>query len=221
MVIESGGCFLVCGIVFLWVAYDKGRIKFGEILIKEKLTMDKEHDYKIPPQRIVLLNPFLIDPAWEERLKNEAWWYHENLASSATVMHEKEKEQFLRLHDILLQIGGYETCFPVVEEDMKKILSRGYYRKGTSKMMEGSPSRCHSNVCDLYVLNQRVADVTICTGYALSNDGLWRQHSWLLHRYKTRRQHRARVIETTTKRVAYFGFEMTEKEAEVFCDNNF
>jgi len=219
--LKPGGCCLISGIVFREAAYDRDRLKSGEILTKGKLAMKREHDYKIPAQRIILPNPFLKDPAWEAHLKKNAWWYHENLASPAIVMQEKEKEQFLRLHDILLQIGGYETCFPVVEEDMEKILSRGYYRKGTSKMMEGSPSRCHSNVCNLYVLNQRVADVTICTGYALSNDGLWRQHSWLLHRYKTRTQHRTRVIETTTKRVAYFGFEMTEKEAEVFCDNNF
>jgi hypothetical protein len=52
----------------------------------------------------------------------------------------------------------------------------------------------------------------ITTGWALSDDGLWRQHSWIL-RGKT-------VIETTETRVRYFGVTLTDAEAEQFWNDN-
>lgn len=57
---------------------------------------------------------------------------------------------------------------------------------------------CHENVAKMHRRNpQRFA---ICTGYALSNDSIWRPHSWVLDK-KNRR-----IIETTEKRVTYYGF---------------
>ena len=151
-------------------------------------------------------------------IHDNSWHFIEPFTSE---QDEKETiERFRPLHDLLLSIGGYQTVFPVIEEDMKAIMERGYYRKGTSKMMKGSPGQCHTNTCELYKENRRDKDVRICTGYALSEDGLWRQHSWLLHTYKTNTQTRTRVIETTAKRVAYFGFEMTPEEADEFCYHN-
>ena len=104
---------------------------------------------------------------------------------------------------------------------MAIILGRAYYRKGTSKMMVGRANKCHSNSANLWENNRHDHDVRICTGYALSKDGLWRQHTWLVHYYKTATQNRVRVIETTCKRVAYYGVELTEEEAEEFSRNNF
>ncbi|MDR0287131.1 MAG: hypothetical protein LBI03_05415 [Clostridiales bacterium] len=50
----------------------------------------------------------------------------------------------------------------------------------------------------------------------MSKDGLWRQHSWLIHRgYRS-----IEVIETTETRVAYFGFVMMYDEALEFCKSN-
>lgn len=137
--------------------------------------------------------------------------------------------EFLKLHGLLLSIGGYETCFPYVEEDMANILARGRYYGGFSKMMKGKPSRCHENACNLWTVNKDKHDVHIATGYALSADGMWRQHSWLVQRYQTATQHRTRIIETTEKRVAYFGYEMGNEfdpelgmsEAEEFCYWNY
>lgn len=183
-------------------------------------------NYNIPNVRIELSDPFIQDPEWKGWLKENSWWYHEYMDSLEVCrafhgrISEQEYQDFKRLHDILLSIGGYETCFPAIEEDMTKILERGYYRKGTSKLMRGQPSQCHANACNLWEQNQD-KDVVICTGYALSQDGMWRQHSWLLHRYQTKTQHREQVIETTVKRVAYFGFEMTREEAIEFCNCNY
>lgn len=42
----------------------------------------------------------------------------------------------------------------------------------------------------------------------------------IIHRYETAKQKRIRVIETTVKRVAYFGFELDDAEALQFVENN-
>ena len=170
------------------------------------------------------------DDDWYERSKS-IWWsscrIHSptlylaaNVGKKINLREITRWRDFLVLHTMLLNIGGVENCFPDIEEDMENILSRGQFWPGKSKMMVGQPSRCHANSANLWEQNQ-TKDVRICTGYALSPDGIWRQHSWLTHYYKTATQHRHRLIETTVKRLAYFGFEMTQEESRDFAHNNY
>jgi hypothetical protein len=112
----------------------------------------------------------------------------------------------------LLAIGGWAVCAPVIEPDKEKILERGRKFPGRSKMMRGEPCRCHSNSAACWEENRELC--RICTGYALSKDGVWRQHSWVYTSDGI-------VVETTEKRVQYFGFIMNEDECEDFCLNNF
>ena len=56
----------------------------------------------------------------------------------------------------------------------------------------------------------------IATGYALSADGCWRQHSWVVQPLTTK----YRIWETTEKRIAYFGFILNDEECEEFYYNN-
>lgn len=172
-----------------------------------------------------------IEPDHRQWLSAQVWWEHRNIQSPDRYLNEmanpaKNKiltehwEKFFELHQLLLSIGGHETCFPAIEEDMQAILERGRFYPGRSKMMVGLHNQCHGNVCNLWQANKRGFNVSIATGYALSPDGLWRQHSWLVHRYQTKTQSRLRIIETTVKRCAYFGFEMTDAEAEDFCCHN-
>lgn len=195
------------------------------------LTPEFRKAHRIPTFPVKAANIAVADPDWKDGLKMTKWWEAEKLETGSSLAEftagsnhnraEKEYREFRLLHKILLSIGGSETSFSCLEEDMKAILERGVFHNGTSKMMLGQPSRCHSNVCELWRLNNKTADVRICTGYALSADGMWRQHSWLAHYYETPKQFRMRIIETTAKRVAYYGFEMTQEEAEEFCYNNF
>ena len=112
----------------------------------------------------------------------------------------------LPLKKLLLDIGGWSVCIPHVESDFSKLITRGRRFPGKSKTMRGHDCQCHSNVANLYENNE---DFQICTGYALTRDGMWRQHSWgLFHNT---------VIETTVKRISYFGFILTEDEAGQFC----
>ena len=164
------------------------------------------------------------DPGWKDRMVNQ-WWLSANIEDPDKLAQMSKdtpemQNMFMRLHEILLRCGGVETCFTYFEPDLKSIIERGRFYKGTSFLLEGTPGCCHSNVATVWRENCAFRDLHITTGYALSEDGLWRQHSWLVHRYKTEKQHRTRIIETTTKRKAYFGFELTTEEAIVFCGLN-
>jgi len=139
-----------------------------------------------------------MDKEWKERLGKKV----EGMMS--------RYPELIPLRERLLSYGGEEVCISFYEEDLERILSRGVIRKGTSKLMRGEPSNCHSNSARLWKANQN--KVSIWTGYALSKDGVWRQHSWCVG---------DKLYETTEKRVAYYGFELTEEEAEDFYDENY
>ncbi len=161
---------------------------------------------------------FITTPLSEERkngLKN-THWYHENDATSEYLLHDaKNGHRLLELRNLLLSFGGEEVCLPVYEPDLVAILDRGQLWKGDRiTMMRGRPSQCHRNSAYCWDANKDKA--VLCTGYALSEDGLWRQHSWCIH-VKPRKN---RVVETTLERIAYFGFVMTEKEATEFYFDN-
>ena len=111
----------------------------------------------------------------------------------------------------LLAVAGQAVCLHQ-EEDLPQLLSRGeFYRGYNSRMMKGEAGRCHANSSRLWERNS--SKLRIVTGYALSRDGAWRQHTWCVDKDD-------KVIETTEKRVLYFGFPMTRAEAEEFADNN-
>ena len=135
------------------------------------------------------------------------WWHTDYKGTFSS--HQKG---CLKLIKKLLSLGGKQVCIPCIEEDLNDIYNRGFYQKGNKSILnKGRPSQCHRNSCILYENNK---NLSIVTGYALSDDGYWRQHSWCFDNEKQV------IIETTTKRIAYFGFTMTEEEAEQFCFDN-
>lgn len=150
-----------------------------------------------------------ISNEWKKNLE-EMWWYSKNIKN--TVADSPLKKKMFKLRDALLSFGGEEVCLPSLEEDIDNILNRGQAWMGDKvDMMRGQPSQCHSNSAACWQENK--SKTTIATGYALSEDGLWRQHSWVIH-LKPRQN---RVVETTKKRLIYYGFAMTEKECEDFA----
>ncbi len=66
---------------------------------------------------------------------------------------------------------------------------------------------CHQNVASLWKSPKR-GIIGVATGYALSEDGLWRQHSWGLLRDG--------VLETTERRDKYFGILLQGPGADHF-----
>lgn len=115
----------------------------------------------------------------------------------------------------LLQLGGNTVKLPDKEEDIQDILQYGQVWDNTPvHQMRGKDSQCHANSAELWYNNRNAEQfrVTICTGYALSADGIWRQHSWLIQ-MKPRSN---RIIETTEPRLQYYGFAMTYRQSEDF-----
>jgi hypothetical protein len=70
---------------------------------------------------------------------------------------------------------------------------------------------CHQNIAAIWKF-QRPRIVSIATGYALSEDGLWRQHSWGILREG--------LLETTAERRRYFGILLSGSEADHFAECN-
>ncbi|WP_415912245.1 hypothetical protein [Neptuniibacter sp. QD37_11] len=115
------------------------------------------------------------------------------------------------------------------EEDLDKILTRGFVIDGdNSGLMLGEPSQCHMNSANLWDANRD--KVRIATGYALSEDGQWCQHSWCvcpmyddvnIEDLDINSSEGWQAIETTEERLVYFGFVMTEEEAEAFLFSNY
>jgi hypothetical protein len=77
-------------------------------------------------------------------------------------------------------------------------------------MRRGRPSDCHGNVGRLWI--RRKGRIEIATGYALSDDGLWRSHSWGFEA--------DHVIETTEARELYFGILLAPARAARFAIAN-
>jgi hypothetical protein len=105
------------------------------------------------------------------------------------------KEAVLELHARLLSLGGWAVC--VRDVGLAPILlEKGSHFDGTgAEMRIGRPRDCHENSSELAKADP---SLTAHYGYALSADGMWREHSWCLRTD-------GRIVETTTARVAYYG----------------
>lgn len=125
---------------------------------------------------------------------------------------------FDTLEKKLLSIGGTRVA-KQPEEDLDSMLSRGqvFFSKKV-KRVKMKPCRCHGNA-GVFWKNYSEANgfdnIKIVTGWCLSKDGIWRQHSFLYQPMDNV------IIETTEKRIVYFGFVLDLKESEVFHENNY
>lgn len=140
------------------------------------------------------------DTDWRERARKRN--------NTDDTVHPDPDAEKLKRH--LLAIGGWMVT-GLDDPDREAVMSRGQVWDGRNVYsMPGRPSSCHANTARLWEQNPKA--VKICTGYALSQDGVWRVHSWGLHK--------GRPVETTEKRIAYFGLVMTDTEARRFAANN-
>lgn len=150
-----------------------------------------------------------MSESWKEHLRADTTgaydWFEKPL----------KNPKLSELRDRLLAFCGDSVCLAFEEPDIDIILERGQFWFGhNAKRMEGRDCKCHSNACNLYRQNRETT--RICTGYALSKDGMWRQHSWLIFKKSRSNQ----IIETTEPRVLYYGVALTEEECSLFCREN-
>lgn len=170
---------------------------------------------------------FIYSEAKSQKIKDSIKWnqmgadWKADRKESSTLedmkkMYPSMDSHLFDLRQKLLAFAGEVVCFPPCEEDLDNILSYGqFWVGGNAKLMRGEPNRCHVNSANLWEQNKEAT--RICTGYALSEDGIWRQHSWLVW-------HKARsnqIVETTAKRIAYYGFVMPYDMCQQFADENY
>lgn len=116
--------------------------------------------------------------------------------------------RWCELEGRLLDQGGALGLPPAGgEEWLDELLARGVAFEQAGEVLEGEPSQSQRNVAGLW--RSGVSDA-IVTGYALGEDGVWRQHCW-------GQRVDGRVIETTNEKRAYFGVRLTERDADRFA----
>ena len=110
----------------------------------------------------------------------------------------------------LLAIGGTDVVPPGSADPLVDLLRTegGVVPAPDVVPRAGEPGDCHVNAVRLWRTGDAVA---IGTGYALSADGLWREHSWGVDAA-------GRIVETTAERVTYYGVTMTGERAQWFAD---
>lgn len=150
-----------------------------------------------------------MDKEWKKRV--EAMQLYNEDATAPWLTNEMKKT-LRALRDRILTFGGDEVLLNTRDEDAEKVLERGQFFYGSKYMKKGEDCRCHQNAAYLWDANRDRCQ--IATGYALSEDGLWRQHSWVVQPM-TRT---VKVWETTVERVAYFGVVLNDEECQEFFD---
>jgi hypothetical protein len=116
------------------------------------------------------------------------------------------------LRDLLLRTGGeFLVAPPKPDMDIPVLLEHGFVTSGAIKLNVMASGSCHRNIASVWK-NREFEIVGIATGYALSEDGLWRQHSWGILRDG--------LLETTKPRVKYFGIVLQGERADIFAKSN-
>lgn len=122
----------------------------------------------------------------------------------------KDKIWRNKLAKHLISLKGYRTIpkesaswidFPT--EMCKLIIKYGDLFKDKKIIMrKGNNCRCHENTIVLANKNKKLQAYF---GFGLSDDGMWRPHSWLI-------DNKENIIETTVERIAYYGIPLPREE---------
>jgi hypothetical protein len=125
----------------------------------------------------------------------------------------EQQPAILLLRDLLLKLDGTHLVAPTEPDpDVDNLLVNGSVIEGTVHLEEMAENSCHWNVATLW-LQKKENLVAVATGYALSADGLWRQHSWGMRNNA--------ILETTRTRTCYFGLLMEGADADAFAHRFF
>lgn len=158
-----------------------------------------------------------MDKEWLNRVSNHFW-----ATNFSGILHREYPAHLiphfktaLALRDKILTFGGEQVCMPFLESDMPLVLNRGQLWYGDRIIKNiGRACQAHYNASVIWEDKRDNKDelVQIATGYALSDDGMWRSHTWCI----LVEENSNTIIETTEERLAYFGFVLSEDEAVAF-----
>lgn len=129
-----------------------------------------------------------------------------NRVAELDKLHPGYLESFEEMREYLLSKGGWDVV-PGFEPDPLVFLMKDYGSEmaGEIELNEMEVSKCHDNTMNWYESLGDKNSAYVCTGYCLSDDGLWRGHSWGLANGK--------IVETTVARKIYFGLMYKPDEA--------
>ena len=120
--------------------------------------------------------------------------------------------RYRTLEEQLLALGGTMVAFRS-EPHIAILLSRGKAFSSAKRILvRGASNGCHTNAARLWM--NRAPKVALVTGWALSDDGCWRQHSWGW------RAGDGTWVETTLHRGLGYGVELNVEEAVQFTLSN-
>ena len=126
-------------------------------------------------------------------------------------MHPGYADAWAAFRAGVLQHGGAEVVPPSRPDPLISLLGqRGAVVSDSTSLVcrLGERSDCHGNAVALWRAGDAIA---IGTGYALSADSLWREHSWAWDR-------EGNLVETTETRTRYFGVRLDGPEADWFAN---
>ena len=174
------------------------------------------HPIRTPEQMPAKLNTIPMDAEWLASIADEPWSPNYQGENPFTADEQK-------MMQLLLSFGGQAVCMPGHEPDANDIVNRGQLWYGDRIMYQrGESNQCHENAAGLWLANRnRTLDgpfrqeLALATGYGLSEDGLWRCHSWCV----LRTPRTLKIVETTVGRIAYFGYILTREESQKFVEN--
>jgi len=148
-----------------------------------------------------------MDSAEKERLEA----LYEARVDTQNLELDGYAERWEYLCDLVIEKGGELVIPPLLSEvRVETLIRRGQLFEPSEygvMSVEGEPSHCHDNVAELW---RRGVIEHVVTGYALSDDGLWRSHSWGV-------RSDGYLVETTVERVRYFGVVLSDAEAFEFA----
>jgi hypothetical protein len=123
-----------------------------------------------------------------------------------------EQPELKQLKSLLLKIGGDFIVAPPKEDpEVPRLLRAGFLMSGPILLKPMKASMCHQNISAVWTKGRKGL-IGIATGYALSEDGLWRQHTWGVMRDG--------VLESTEERLKYFGLLLQDSAADHFASCN-
>lgn len=115
----------------------------------------------------------------------------------------------------LLRFGGTGAITLRIDpREIRRLGTTGQLWTGEGcRTSGGRQSNCHGNSGLYWAAN--MDRVVLASGVALSEDGLWRSHSWCVVPGE-----RPTIVETTTPRLLYFGEAIDAETARIFCHDN-
>jgi hypothetical protein len=142
--------------------------------------------------------------------RKERQQHFDSRLQSQDETHPGWKDAWLTFCHTLLEHGGAIGVPPPTPDPLLGMLQERGTVHHISRVIHivGEQSACHRNVAALWRSGQAISTGT---GYALSEDEIWREHSWAW-------DHEGRLIETTEIRCCYFGVRFEGPNCQWFIE---